>query len=274
MDKVQQNTPESQLPIGIFDSGVGGLTVMHELMHRLPKESILYLGDTARVPYGNKSPQTIIRYAIECASFLAEKKIKMLVVACNSASAYSLPILRKQLNIPIVDVISPGVQRALELTKNLRIAILGTRATINSKAYQQAIQQQHPKAILYPIACPLLVPLVEEQFLHHPASSLIMKEYLDQLQGKNVDTVLLGCTHYPLAKNLIQKELDTHTTLVDSATTCVNTIATLLSKQQLLNENPSPSYHYYVTDDPDHFQALGNQMIGIPKTNISYIEKL
>lgn len=191
--------------IGLFDSGVGGLTVMQEIMKLLPHERLIYFGDTARVPYGNKGTRTIIRYSIENTICLLEKNIKLMVVACNTASALALPQLRRLFNLPIVGVIEPGAEKAVAATRNQRIAVLGTKATIQSGAYQTAIKKIAPHAAVIPIACPLFVPLVEEQWLDHPATHLIVREYLRPLQEQNVDTILLGCTHYPLLSTVKNK---------------------------------------------------------------------
>ncbi|WP_068471507.1 glutamate racemase [Candidatus Protochlamydia phocaeensis] len=253
---------DSSYPIGLFDSGVGGLTVMQEIMRVLPHESLVYFGDTARVPYGNKSRETIIRYSIENAIFLLEKQVKLLVVACNTASAFALPKLRKIFNIPIIGVVEPGAEKAVSVTRNQRIAVLGTKGTIQSRAYQTEIQRLLPHAHIFSQACPLFVPLVEERFLDHPATRLLVKEYLSGLHQQEIDTVLLGCTHYPLLKPLIQQELGAHIHLVDSATTCAEKIASILETQKLQSRASSPSHAYYVSDDPDKFKELGEKLFG------------
>lgn len=254
--------------IGLFDSGVGGLTVMQEIARLLPRESLLYFGDTARVPYGNKSRETIIRYSIENAIFLLEKQIKLLVVACNTASAFALPKLRQIFNIPIVGVIEPGAQKAVSVTRNQRIAVLGTKGTIQSGAYQLEIQRLLPKATVIPVACPLLVPLVEERFLNHPITRLAVQEYLSQLEKAEVDTILLGCTHYPLIKELIQEQAGLHITLVDSASTCAQTVTQLLQSHQLESPTDQAIHRYYVSDDPAKFHDLGEKLFGHPLPHI------
>ena len=256
-------TISSSDAIGIFDSGVGGLTVMQQMMQVLPAENLIYFGDTARVPYGNKSPETIIRYSIENAHFLSEKKIKLLVVACNTASAYALPALRAAFSFPVIGVIEAGAAAAVAATCNHHIAVIGTRATILSGAYQSSIYAHLPFATLLPIACPLFVPLVEEQWLVHPATQLIVRQYLGPLHHLNIDTLLLGCTHYPLLASLIQKEIGENVKLVDSATTCAKAVLELLSKEQLLNDSQQRGeYHYYVSDDPERFHSLAAQLLG------------
>lgn len=249
--------------IGMFDSGVGGLTVMQQLIKTLPHEHIIYFGDNARFPYGEKSPETIIRYCIENTIFLLEQNIKMLVIPCNTATTHALEKLQHIFNIPIVGVIEPGADKAVKITKNKRIAILGTKGTINSGAYQKEILKMDPQIKLFPIACPLLAPLVEEHFLNHPATQLIIKEYLTPLKDSNVDTILLGCTHYPLISPLIQAEVGEHVSIVDSATTCAERVAALLQTHQL--ETPLrqlPQHKYFVSDDCERFRSLGKSFLG------------
>ena len=247
--------------IGVFDSGIGGLTVMNELTKALPHESFIYFGDTARIPYGGKSPETIIRYSIENTVFLLEKKIKMLVVACNTATALALYKLIQIFNIPIVGVIHPGAEKAVSVTRKNKIAVLGTKGTIHSGAYEEEIHRLLPEASVISIACPLFVPLIEEDFLHHPATRMIIKEYLSPLKTKEIDTLLLGCTHYPLLKNLIQEELGPAITLVDSAKTCAEKVVRILSDENLTIINPTTVQHnYFVSDDPKKFQDLAQRL--------------
>lgn len=249
--------------IGIFDSGVGGLTVMQQLMRTLPHEHFIYFGDTARVPYGNKSSQTIIRYSIENTISLLEKNIKMLVIACNTASALALPKLRQLFNIPMIGVIDAGAEKAVDITRNNRIAVLGTKGTIQSGAYQNAIHQVRPHAFILPIACPLFVPLVEEQWIKHPAARLIAQEYLQPIQEHNIDTVLLGCTHYPLLSSLIQQQLGEKINIVDSASTCAQHTAHVLKESGLLSSNKEGKENqYFVSDDPEKFRSLAEHLFG------------
>ena len=254
----------SSQAIGLFDSGIGGMTVMLQLMRTLPHERLIYFGDTARIPYGNKGHHTIVRYSIENTINLLEKNIKLLVVACNTASAFALPKLRQLFNIPIVGVIEPGAEKAAAITRNQRIAVLGTQGTIQSGAYQAAIRKFAPQATIIPIACPLFVPLVEEQWLNHPASQLIVQEYLRPLCTQGVDTLLLGCTHYPLLSHLIQQEVGADVKLVDSASTCADQVATLLQELQLLAPVLQGQHQYYVSDDPEKFRVLGESLFGNP----------
>jgi glutamate racemase len=254
--------PGSSQPIGIFDSGVGGLTVMHQIRQALPHEQLIYFGDLARVPYGNKSGETITQYSIENALYLLQKNIKLLVVACNTASAFALGRLNELFHIPIVGVIEAGAKRSVELSQSQHIAVLGTRGTIQSGAYQAAIHKLAPLAQVFPIACPLLVPLVEEQWLNHPATRMIIKEYLRPLQGQKIDTLMLGCTHYPLLRDLIQEEVGPEVTLVDSASTCAQQIQAILHSQGLAAGQLQGPHRYFVSDEPQRFRSLAEHAFG------------
>lgn len=251
-----------QHSIGMFDSGMGGLTVMRELQNKLPKESIIYFGDTARIPYGGKSPETIVRFSIENSIFLMEKDIKLLVVACNTASSYAIPKLRKIFNIPVIDVIQPGAEKAAQVTKNQRIAVLGTKATVHSNAYEVEIKKILPQAHVHSIACPLFVPLVEERFLNHHATKLIVEDTLKPLQNQNIDTIVLGCTHYPVLKDLIQEVMGPQVTIVDSASTCADKVAAILEAEKLAHQHENPEHAFYVSDDPEKFKTLGKDFLG------------
>ncbi len=256
--------------IGIFDSGVGGLTVMRAIMDALPNERIAYFGDTARLPYGNKSPSTIINYSIENTIFLIEKDIKILVVACNTASAFALKSLRKIFKIPVIGVIAPAVKEITRITKTRRIAVLGTLGTINSEVYQQEIAKNLPGAKIFPIRCPLFVPIIEENFLNHPATELIVQEYLSTLKGANVDTILLGCTHYPLLRGIIQKEVGDNVTIIDSAKACAKKVKTAMTDLDILTtERTEPQEHqYFVSDNPDKFKIIAEDVLSISIDNI------
>lgn len=261
------------MTIGIFDSGVGGLTVARSIMHLLPHEDIVYFGDTARLPYGDKSKETVMRYCRENASFLLQKGIKILVVACNTATSHALEDLQSSLHIPVIGVIEPGVRRILETTRNGHIAILGTKGTILSGAFQKRIQEKLPSAKLFPIACPLFVPFVEEQLLDHPATRLIVKEYLKPLQGHPIDTLMLGCTHYPLIQALIQEALPPEVQLIDSASTCAAHVLTILKEKNLETKSLTlGSREYFVSDDPDKFRELGTQFLGLPIKKVFLIK--
>lgn len=248
--------------IGIIDTGVGGLTVMKQIMNALPNESLIYFGDTARVPYGGKSRETIIRYSIENVIFMMQKNIKMLVIACNTISAYALEKLKQIFNIPIIGVISPGAKRAAQVTTKERITVIGTKATINSGEYTREIQSLLPTSTVFSIPCPLFVPLVEEQFFSHQATRLIIREYLQPLKQQKVDTLLLGCTHYPLIQHIIREEVDQEITIIDSATTCAEEVAATLNNLSLQSDNNRPQYMYYVSDDPLKFRMTGKTFLG------------
>lgn len=238
--------------LGIFDSGAGGLTVMRAIAESLPNESIVYFGDTARLPYGDKSPETIIRYTSQCIDFLASYPVEMIVIACNTASAYASNMLKEKHQIPIVDVVAPSARKACNITQSGRIAVLGTHATIRSGCYSKAIQSILPHAHIFPIACPLFVPLVEERLTDHPASELLIKEYLKHIP-KEVDTLILGCTHYPLLKPLIAKIAGKQIQIVDSASCCAEEVCRVLKK----NDKLYPAAHkFFVSDDTERFKKL------------------
>ena len=249
--------------IGIFDSGVGGLTVLRELMRVLPQEDTLYFGDTARVPYGTKSPETVTRYAAEIGSFLLKRDIKLLVVACNTASAVALPSLKRQMSIPVVGVIEPGARRAVEVTRSGRIGVIGTAGTIRSSAYSRAIKRLLPDAVVLTRACPLFVPLVEEGWTDNQVARLTAQNYLQELKEAGIDTLVLGCTHYPLLKPLIAEVMGTDVVLVDSAEETARTVAGILTEKLLLRPvSEKGNHHYYVSDIPAGFVRVGNRFLG------------
>ncbi len=261
-----------ELPIGVFDSGVGGLTVVKEIQDRLPHESIIYLGDTARVPYGNKSPETIQEYAIEITRFLVKKKVKAVVVACNTATAYSLDRLRELFTIPLLGVIEPGVGAALEATRGGKIGIIGTVGTIQSQAYQKALLQAEPTLKIQALATPLLVPLVEEDWLDHPATDMILKEYLNRMIEEQIDTLVLGCTHYPLLKPRILSLVQDQIKLVDSAENMAIALEKTLRSHDLLNQSQAlGKTQIYVTDFSPRFQVLAERFLKHP---IGHLERI
>lgn len=256
--------------IGIFDSGIGGLTVMKQITALLPSEDIVYFGDTARLPYGEKSKETIIRYSLENALFLImEHKIKVLVVACNTASAYAIHHLSHLFNIPVIGVIEPGAEKAVSVTKNHRIAVLGTKGTIKSGIYKQEIEKRLPGSTVVTIACPLFVPLVEENLISHDVTKIMIKHYLAPIKAMEVDTILLGCTHYPLLKELIQDEVGTGVSIVDSASICAEKLKSVLSSKSLENSQQTPQHRYVVSDDPEKFALLGSLFLGHPIGEVS-----
>ena len=249
--------------IGIFDSGVGGLTVLREIMSSLPQEDTLYFGDTARVPYGTKSPETVTRYACEIASFLVKREIKLLVVACNTASAVALPALKRLLTIPVVGVIEPGARRAALVTRSGKIGVIGTAGTIRSSAYTRAIKRLKPEAEVLTRACPLFVPLAEEGWTDNQVARLTAQTYLQELKDSGVDTLVLGCTHSPLLKPLIADIMGPDVMLVDSAEETARTVAAILAEKGLLRPSAEKGNHtYFVTDIPAGFVRVGNRFLG------------
>ncbi|MDD2852019.1 MAG: glutamate racemase [Desulfuromonadaceae bacterium] len=249
--------------IGIFDSGVGGLTVLREVMHTLPQEDTLYFGDTARVPYGTKSPETVTRYAGEIASFLMKRDIKLLVVACNTVSAVALPALKRRLAIPVVGVIEPGARRAVEVSRSGKIGVIGTAGTIRSSAYTRAIKRLNPDAEVLTRACPLFVPLAEEGWTDNQVARLTAETYLRELKESAVDTLVLGCTHYPLLKQMIGDVMGSDVILVDSAEETARTVAAILGEKRLLRPAAEKGNHsYFVSDIPAGFVRVGNRFLG------------
>lgn len=250
-------------PIGIFDSGVGGLTVASQIRKILPGEEIIYLGDTARVPYGTKSKETVTRFSKENAQFLLRFKVKLIVVACNTASSLSLPALIRSFNVPIVGVIRPGVSKALEIAKADAVGVIGTRATILSDAYARHLRREEPALKVISKPCPLLVPLVEEGWLDNSITLNIVKDYLDIFKKEKVKTLILGCTHYPLLKPIIKRVMGGGVKLIDSAEETAKVVKEILSKKGLLsNGRATRSHKYFVTDEPSAFKKVGERFLG------------
>jgi len=241
-------------PIGVFDSGIGGLTVVKALRDLLPNEKIFYLGDTARVPYGGKSASTVERYSLEMTDMLVGEGVKTIVIACNSASAVALPKLEKTLSVPVVGVIKPGAQAAIAATRNRHIGVIGTRATIKSGAYESALRELDPKIDISARACPLLVPFIEEGWLEDDLTDQIIARYLEPLVREGVDTLVLGCTHYPLLIDALSRMLGDKVKLVDSAHNCATAVEELLDRQQLRTPSgTSGGLEVALTDLPDSF---------------------
>lgn len=258
--------------IGVFDSGVGGLTVLKELQHLLPGEELLYLGDTARVPYGTKSPATVRRYAMEAAAFLTQRKVKMLVVACNTASSVALLELETCFKLPVIGVIEPGARRAVSVTRSGSIGVIGTEGTIKSGAYTLAIKQLAPDADVVGVPCPLFVPLVEEGWLDHPVTRLTAEEYLRPLRKHGIDTLVLGCTHYPLLKNVLQEVLGPEVVLIDSAEETAFAVAARLQGQGCLRPaRQAVPPQFFVTDVPERFQRVGGEFLGHPLIRVEQV---
>lgn len=259
------------LPIGVFDSGVGGLTLVKEIFHQLPKEKIIYFGDTARVPYGTKSKETVTRFAIEIVNFLLKKKVKLIVVACNTASAYALSELKKKFKkISIVGVIAPAVKSAVKLTSTRRIGVIGTEGTIKSKTYKRTFKKLHPGLKTFSNPCPLFVPLVEEGWINREVTRRIAREYLLPLRKEKIDVLLLGCTHYPLLKETIRKVMGDKVVLVDSAGETVKEVKRILEEKGLLFAGKGePRHRFYVSDAPEKFQSLSKHFLGPDYKRIS-----
>ncbi len=249
--------------IGIFDSGVGGLTVLKEIVRAVPQEDTIYLGDTARVPYGTKSPETVTRYSRQIASFLVRRDIKLLVVACNTASAVSLEALEAELPIPVVGVIEPGARRAVSVTRSGKVGVIGTEGTIKSSAYTKAIKRLAPEIQVLTQPCPIFVPLAEEGWTDNDVAHLTAAHYLQGLKDAGVDTLVLGCTHYPLLKKVIAEVMGPDVRLVDSAEETARTVADILAARGGLRPSTEMgNHHYYVTDVPAGFIKVGNRFLG------------
>jgi glutamate racemase len=246
--------------IGIFDSGLGGLTVQSEITRLLPGEDTIYLGDTARVPYGTKSAETVTRFSIEIADFLTTLNIKILVVACNTASAYAIEALSAKLDIPVVGVIKPGALSAVSATATKKIGVIGTEGTIRSKAYEEAVKEIDPDIEVQVKACPLFVPLVEEGFLDSKITELAASEYLALFNGGGLDALVLGCTHYPLLKGVISRTLGTGVSLIDSAQATACEVARVLKENALLNDGGG-THRFFVTDSPERFVDVGKNFL-------------
>ncbi|MCX6640064.1 MAG: glutamate racemase [bacterium] len=249
-------------PIGIFDSGIGGLTVVRQITDLLPGESLIYFGDTARVPYGTKSDRIVREFAWEDSLFLLRQSVKMIVVACNTASAVALEELDRYLKVPVIGVIKPGARAAVNRTRNGRIGVIGTQATIDSGAYQTEIQRINPDYQVVSAACPLFVPLAEEGWVEGEVPELAARMYLSALLESDIDTLILGCTHYPLLKPLLSKIAGPSVSLIDSAEATALVVAETLSRRGLLDESRQGEYDFYVSDLPRKFEELGMRFLG------------
>lgn len=272
-----------ELPIGIFDSGVGGLTVYRALHDRLPNERFVYLGDTARVPYGTKSLETVERYAIENSLFLASIGIKMLVVACNTASALALPEIRERIGLDVAGVIGPGARKAVEVTKALpdpRIGVIATEATVASNAYYEAIRRASGTASVVQAACPLFVPLAEENWVHEPETFSIAAKHLKKVIEFGPQALVLGCTHYPILRDVIQQTVGESVRLIDSGEATADEVAALLEANGLASETliEGPRSlcddldHFYVTDAAERFSRVAEKFLGSPPARLEAIE--
>ncbi|PLX23750.1 MAG: glutamate racemase [Ignavibacteria bacterium] len=252
------NIPETQKSIGVFDSGIGGLTVVHALMQHLPQENITYFGDTARVPYGSKSEEVVREYAFEDTRFLLQQGVKIIVVACNTVSAVAIDDLKAHFDIPIIGMIEPGAAAACKASKNGRIGVIGTLATIGSESYPRKLKECKSSFEIFSTPCPLFVPLAEEGWRTHPASDLIAEEYLADLRKEQIDTLILGCTHYPILRDVIQKHVGPQVALIDSGEAAAIQVEQMLREKNLLNTSTAqPNYSFFVSDVPQKFKQLG-----------------
>lgn len=260
-------------PIGIFDSGIGGLTVARSIMEQLPFENIIYFGDTARVPYGVKSVETISRYAMQITEFLLRQKVKLLIVACNTMSAVAYQAIKDLSPVPVLDVVDAGARSSVTETHNKCVGVIGTQATINSNAYQKAIYKYDPEIRIFSQSCPLFVPLVEEGWLDHQVTRLTAREYLRPVTAQNIDTLVLGCTHYPLLKPLLQEVLGDQISLVDSARAITEKTKALLNDNNLRNwQEKGPEHRFFVTDVPIRFTSVGERFLGRTLANVNVVK--
>ena len=259
--------------IGVFDSGVGGLTVVKELLRQLPGENIIYFGDTARVPYGIRSRETVIRFSVEDVLFLLRQDIKLICVACNTASSVALPVIKNHFKVPVVGVITPGAREAVYASRNKRIGVIGTRGTIKSRAYESEIKQLDPHALVTAVACPMFVPFVEEGFTDEEEVVSVARRYLLPLKDARVDTLILGCTHYPILRPVIKKVMGASVTLIDSAKQVAIEVKKILASEGLLNQSARKgTSRFYVSDNPEWFRGLAKKFLGRQVKKVSKVD--
>lgn len=259
-------------PIGVFDSGVGGLTVAAAIREELANETLIYLGDTARVPYGTKSPDVVRRYAINCGRFLVDQGAKLLVIACNTASAYAVDAVSDTLAAPVVGVIEPGARLAAEATRRQSIGVIGTEGTINSGSYQRALARFAPNAQVHARPCPLFVPFAEEGMTDHPATRLVAEEYLTPLVERGIDTLVLGCTHYPLLQPLIQEVVGPNVTIINSATAVARAVAEALSLFEIDAAARTGPDRFYATDVSQRVKRVGKAFLGDELDDVELVD--
>ena len=269
----ESQTRNLDAPIGIFDSGVGGLTVFRAIEKRLPNESLIYLGDTARVPYGTRSLATVERYALEDAAFIYSKKVKAIVIACNTISAFAANRLRQEFAVPVIGVIRPGARRAVEMTRNGYIGVIATEGTILSGAYERAMLSLRSGLEIISRACPLFVPLAEEGWTDHPVTRQVAEEYLTEMRSTRVDTLVLGCTHYPILRPVIEDVMGHQVAFIDSGEAVADQVAIVLEEQGLLRAADEPrTEEFYVTDSAARFRRVAELFLGRPLENIESVE--
>lgn len=260
-------------PVGVFDSGIGGLTVVKEIMRILPNEDIVYFGDTARVPYGAKSPETITKFAFQDTRFLVGKDVKAIVIACNTASALALEAVQTGFDIPVIGVIKPGAHASVRTTKSGKIGIIGTEGTIGSKAYEKSIGRLYPEAELLGVPCPLFVPIVEEGWADTKVSYLVAEEYLSSFREAKVDTLVMGCTHYPLLSKVVGDVMGPDVALINPAEETAIELKEILMEKGLQNSSDNkPHYSYFVSDNPDKFSRVGSNFLNREISNIQKID--
>lgn len=261
-----------RLHIGLFDSGVGGLTVLKELINLLPDEAYTYFGDTARFPYGSKSASTVIRYSLENSIFLIEQGVQLLIVACSTATALSLERLQKTFNIPVIGVIEPAIEKVIKTTQSKRIGIIATRGTVQSGIYQKNIAARLSDSQIYASACPLLVSLVEEKVTQPHLIRMIVKQSLAPLKKKQIDTLVLGCTHYPLVESYIREEIGPDVSIINPGRECAERLKTVIKSKSLqASITPKSQYRFFVSDDPKRFRATGETFLGFAMNNVKKI---
>lgn len=250
-------------PIGVFDSGIGGLTVAKEIMRALPAESIVYFGDTARVPYGSKSPETVITYSRQIARFLMTQDVKAIVVACNTVSALALEVIKKEFDVPFIGVVKPGAKTAAQTTRNKKIGVIGTLGTISSGIYREFLKKTNPEVEVYEVACPLFVSLAEEGWLDDPITRQVAERYLADLQKKQIDTLVLGCTHYPLLRKVIGQVMGEEVTLVNPAYETARELKYVLEDYHILKEDTGKAgiHRFYVSDGAEKFRNFANTIL-------------
>lgn len=268
-----------EAPIGVFDSGVGGLTVAKEIMYQIPNEKVIYFGDTARVPYGNKTKETVTKYALQIVRFMKTQHVKAIVVACNTASAYALDEIEQEIDVPVIGVVKPGARMAVESTKNGKIGVIGTRGTIGSETYTTYIRQLDPKVEVIGKECPLFVHLVEEGLWEDPVTEEIARRYLTDLIDMDIDTLILGCTHYPMIRKTIQRIMGEGVRLVNPAYETARELKELLQEHDILKEQPpglgTNMHRFFVSDAAERFQVFANSILkyGILSTKVIHIEE-
>lgn len=268
-----------EAPIGVFDSGVGGLTVAKEIMYQIPNEKVIYFGDTARVPYGNKTKETVTKYALQIVRFLKTQNVKAIVVACNTASAYALEEIEQAADVPVIGVVKPGAKMAVEATKNRKIGVIGTRATIGSETYTTYIRQLNPDVEVIGKECPLFVHLVEEGLWEDPVTEEIARRYLTDLIDLGIDTLILGCTHYPLIRKTVQRIMGENVRLINPAYETARELKILLEENDILN-GQAPGlgtniHRFFVSDAAERFQIFANSILkyGILSAKVVHVEE-